>query len=194
MSGWAVAVSVAVSVAATAYSSVAQSEAADEAAAQQRKYAELQNQQADQEVAASQSEAEIIRDKARRTQAAQAAALAASGVKLDGEGTGSALMGETTALAEKDALLALRTGSDKASLLRGQAGISNMKADSLEGQATSYLVGGALSSASQIAGGVAKVSAAQESQAKADKINSQGWATRNSSSYSLLGGTKLKTS
>lgn len=191
MSGWVVATAAVLSVAATAYSSVAQSEAADEAADQQRKFADLQNQQAGQEITASQTEAELIRDKARRTQAAQAATLAAAGVKLDGEGSGNALMGETATLAEKDALLALRTGSDKASLLQGQAGISNMKADSLEGQATSYLVGGALNATSKAVGAFNKKTDAERPQRTANEINSTGYAYRGQK-YSLLGGQPLK--
>lgn len=173
-------VAVAVSVASTVYSSVAASEAAD-------KQAELQDKQAVMEREAAQSQAEIIRDKSRRTRAAQAAALAGSGVKLDG-GSGEALMNETGQLAERDALLTLKGGSDKASLLEGQASISR-------DQASNFLVGGALGAASSIAGGVSSYQKSQQNAAIADKLNSQGWVSRSSgSSYSLLGGSKLSYS
>lgn len=166
-------VAVAVSVASTVYSSVAQSEAADEQAALQEKQAQMERESA-------QAQADIIRDKANRTKAAQAAALAGSGVLLGG-GSGDALMSETSTLAEKDALLALKGGNDKAALLEGQASISR-------DQASNFLVGGALGAASSIAGGVASYQKSQQNAAIVDKLNSQGWVSRTSSSnYSLLG-------
>lgn len=181
MSGVVTAVAVAVSVAATAYSAVAQSEAADEQAA-------LFDKQAQQEREAAQSQAEIIRDKARRTQSAQAAALAGSGVKLDGSGSGTALMNETGQLAEKDALLVLKGGNDKASLLEGQANIAS-------GQADSYLIGGALGATASLVGGAAAYSKATQNQTVANNLNSQGWVSRSTpSNYSLLGGSKLNYS
>lgn len=174
-------VGAATSVAAGVYGAVSASEAADEQAA-------LLEKQAQQEREAAAAQAGIIRDKARRTQGAQAAALAGSGVKLDGSGSGSALMDETGQLAEKDALLVLKGGNDKASLLEGQANIAS-------GQADSYLVGGALGAASSIAGGVSSYQKSQQNAAIVDKLNSQGWVSRSSgSSYSLLGSSKLNYS
>lgn len=134
----AIVASTVIAAASTAYSAYAQSEAADEQAA-------LQEEQARQEAAAGQSEAEKIRERGRRVAGTQAAALAASGVKLDDQGSGGALLTETKTLAEQDALAAITGGKNRASLLSGEANITRGK-----GQAA--LIAGGLNVASTLLG------------------------------------------
>ena len=166
----------------TAYSAYAASEAADE-------QAKLQEKQAAMEMEAAQSEADQLREKGRRLKAAQTAQLAGAGTKVDG-GTAGALLEETDRLSEQDALAALREGGNRAELLRGGARISRS-------QSQAALIGGALSTAGTIMGGVASYQKATAGARAATTLNTQetssGFVTRAGNKYSILnGGTSLR--
>lgn len=141
------------------YSAYAQNEAAN-------KQADLQNEQAAQEKAAAVAEAGKIREKGVRIAASQEAALAGSGVKLDGQGSGGALLSETSRLAEQDALAAITGGNNRAKLLSGEADISRSK-----GQAS--LISGGLNVGSTLLGGYNKFQESKRSTAWADEMNSK---------------------
>jgi hypothetical protein len=163
---------VAVSAGGAAYSAYSASEAAGE-------QADLQEKQAAMEKAAAETEANKIRDRGRRTQGAQEAALAASGVKLDGQGSSSALLSETTRLTESDALAVITGGNNRATLLKGEADISRGKGDAA-------LISGGLNVASSLIGSYAAYQ-------KSNQNSQQASLVRNSASTpTLLGGSGLK--
>ena len=147
----------AVSIGGSIYSGLAQADAADE-------QAKLQDEQARQEQAAAQSEAEKIRDRGQRTAATQEAALAGSGVKLDGQGSGSALLTETKTLAEQDALAAITGGNNRAKLLNGEASISR-------GKGNAALISTGFNVGSTLLGGVNNFQKSQESSRLANDMN-----------------------
>lgn len=177
MSGWAVAaaiVSAVVAVGGTAYSAVASADAADE-------QAKLQEEQAKQEQAAAQTEAEAIREKGQRVASSQNAALAASGVKLDDTGSSAALLTETKNLAEKDALAAITTGNNRATLLNAQANISRDKG-------TASLISGGLSAGSTLLGSANSFQKSTQGSKLASQINLDTSKLYTSKTkYSLLG-------
>lgn len=150
---WVAIAATAISAAGSAYAAVSASEAADETA-------KLQEEQAKQEQVAAQSEADLIRKKGRRVAGTQAAALAASGVRLDGQGSGSALLTETKTLAEQDALAAITGGANRATLLNDEAKISKDKA-------TSTLIAGGMNTASTLLGGASAYQRSKQPAAQA---------------------------
>lgn len=148
---------VAISAATAAYSAVSQADAADE-------QAKLQEEQAKQEKEYAQTEADKIRERGKRVAASQEASLAASGIKLDGQGTSSALLDETKTLAEQDALAAIKGGANRAKLLQGEASISRDKA-------TSSLVAGGLNVGSTLIGGYNSYQKSTQGTKQADSYN-----------------------
>jgi hypothetical protein len=171
----AIVASTVIAAAGAAYSGYAASEAADEQAA-------LQEKQAAMEAAAAQSEADKIREKGRRVAATQEAALAGSGVKLDDQGSGGALLSETKRLTEQDALAAIAGGNNRATLLKDEAGISRSRGNAA-------LVSGALNTASTLIGGVNAYQKSTQNTKLADKINLSTGSTYTSTKpkYTLLG-------
>ncbi|KAB0665654.1 hypothetical protein F6V25_07995 [Oryzomonas japonica] len=157
-----------------AYSAYSQSEAADE-------QAKLQEEQAAQEKAAAEAEAAKIREKGQRTAAAQEAALAGSGVKLDANGSGGALLAETDKLTEQDALAALTTGNNRAKLLEGEAAISRDKA-------TSSLISGGFNVGSSLIGGYNSYQKSKSNTNLANSLNADTFYQRKAPKYTLLGG------
>lgn len=159
------------------YSGVQQSKAAD-------KQAELQDQQAAMEKAAGEAEAAKIREKGVRLQATQNVALAGSGVKLDGQGSGGALLSETTRLAESDALAAITGGKNRATLLQGEAAISRDKGNAA-------LISGGLNATSTLLGGYNSYQKAKQPGDSAAKINldiGSKYAASSKPKLTLLGG------
>jgi hypothetical protein len=148
--------SIVASVGGTAYSAVQQDKAAS-------KQADLQDEQAAQEKVAAEAEAAKIRDKGQRVAASQSAALAASGVKLDGQGSGGALLGETARLTESDALAAITGGNNRAKLLEGEASISRDKGNAA-------LISGGLNAASTIIGGASAFQKSKENSKTATNL------------------------
>lgn len=144
------------------------------------------NQQAAMEKAAAEAEAANIREKGRRIQASQSVTLAASGVKLDGQGSGEALLSETTRLTEKDALAAITGGRNRATLLEGEAG---MAAD----RGNAALVTGGLNVASTLIGGASNYQKSKQGSVAATNMNKKtsldlgSTYTATKPKYTLLG-------
>lgn len=157
-----------VAAASASYAGYAANDAAQEEA-------DLKREQAEQERQAAATEAEKIRERGRRVAATQEAALAGSGVKLDGQGTGNELLAETGRLTEQDALAAITTGRNRASLLKGEAEIAKVR-----GQAA--LISGGLNTASSLIGGVASYQKSTQETRAADIVDRK---TR----YTIVGGS-----
>ena len=66
------------------------------------------------------ADSENIKERGRRVAASQEAALAGSGVTLDNQGSGSALLQETKRLTDKDVLATLTTAHNQVELLERQ--------------------------------------------------------------------------
>lgn len=179
-----VAVAAVVSAGATIYKASEEEKAAD-------KQNKLLKEQARQEREAGQAEADNIREKGRRLKGQQAAALAASGVKLD-SGTAAGIMYETDTLAEKDALLALKGAGYRASNLETKGKIIAKEGDA--GLTASYMTGaskiiGAVGSA--YGGGVADTpGGGKKPSVTSGDTGSSPWARRENQKYSLLNGGK----
>lgn len=167
-----------ISAGSAVYSGVQQNKAA-------KKQAALENQQAQMEQDAARREADNIRDQARRVKSAQRAALAGSGVKLDDQGSGAAILDETDRLAEQDALAVLKEGANRSSLLQGQASIT-------KGRGKAAVVAGGMNAAASLVGGVKDYKSATSGSKTALQMDSdaQGLAKRSQPKYSLLGETK----
>lgn len=175
----AIVASAVVAAGSAVYSGVAASHAADKQAA-------LQEEQAAMEQAAAEAEAAKIREKGQRVQAAQSATLAASGVKLDGQGSGGALLAETSRLAESDALAVITSGNNRAKLLEGEAEIS-------KDRATSSLISGGLNATSTLLGGYNSYQKSTQNTQAAKSMNSKtldigSTYTSTKPKYTLLGG------
>ena len=172
------AVGAVIGAAASGYSAYEQNKVA-------KKQEKMEKDQARMELDAAHTEAGNIRENARRVKAAQRAALAGSGVKLDDEGTGAALLAETDRLAEQDALAVLKEGANRSSLLRGQASISRSRGR----QAIAAGVGDVAAGAVNAYGANRSASSGSRTALQMDS-DAQGFARRSQPKYSLLTGNK----
>jgi hypothetical protein len=139
------------------------------------------DEQAAMEMKNSQDEAAKIREKGQRVQAAQASALAGSGITLDGQGSGQALIDETGKLAEQDALAVITGGAQRAKLL-------NMDSASYKKQGSSALVSGGMNVGSTLIGGYNQYQKAKQPSTVAQNYElGTTKLTTQKTKYSLLG-------
>lgn len=139
-------------------------------------------QRAAEESAAAEEEAARIREKAERIKASQIASLAASGVKLTGDGSAGALLNETDRLAEQDALAVLRGGASRASYFNRVASNSAREGDA-------GMISAGLNAVATGVNAYNSANAAERNNRRAEQITLSTPAVKPVKRYSLLGDT-----